>query len=413
MSRWTLFLVSCLAFGLVGSCTSDETVPFTLSIEKSADCVSVSEFQLVVQSEGVKLWDAGSALSGTVYTEEISDSGSGTLTGIFYLKFTPDSGQATLMYQLSFDPSQAGELKLSLNCATMPPVVSATLDGAAVEVKQPGGGDDDDDTTDGDTDGDFEQEGNECLAGTIQCIGGSSPVFYCDNGYNRFFACQAACAYLTDAMTTAGLIPSCCDCQTVQPDGDTETDGDVDGDTDGDEDGDGEGEPTCGSSENPPSSVFFQAEDRFDDQESVPWGEVILAESDSSTVSGQYVLLRSSCSDDLEEIVINFTIDREFKYNFNIDYVQCHDWGQVQVFVDDNTEALELLEPVFEDKTLLSLHTPTCPDDSGAYAKKNNLYKSICLASGNHKLRMRVQGHEAMSTGCRIGVDYIKIQADY
>ncbi len=417
MIRWITPFVFCLGFLFAGSCTDDETVPFTLSVQKGTSCSTVDRFQFIVQEDGLKLWEKSSTLSGASYENEISSPGSGDLNALFYLAFSDNS--PTVAYSFTVDPSGAEELKLTIDCAEMPPILSAYLDDSPLDVTQPSVNDDDDDSTDDDDDildGDI--DGDACQAGAAYCAGGVKPIAVCIAGVEfQTFPCISACDLMPEILEANSLDPSCCDCDAVlNPDGDTDDDDDsTDGDAEGDDDDDvtDDDDDSCGAGTSPPSSLFFQAEDRLDGLGSS--GTISPTTSESSSVSGQYLLLRSSCpSDELEEIVIDFTIDREYLYNFNVDYVQCGNWGNVEVFVDDATEALVLMNPPFPDTpTLLSLHSASCPSEAEAYAKKNILYESLCLGQGNHKLRFRVNGHEAMSTGCNIGVDYIKIQADY
>ncbi len=199
------------------------------------------------------------------------------------------------------------------------------------------------------------------------------------------------------------------DCRYV--DGDT-TDGD---DSDGDIDGN-----QCGNPDDLIAPILRRAEDLFRETQSTPTDAAAIVTSDNPDFEDDtYVRLNATedgfLNGDLQELAFLVDINITHLYNFYINYACGPNWGEVALFLDDETTPLKTTG----GDTKLSLH---CSPSGGydAALEAQVVYEPVCLSgsdldsedplAGVHWLRMRVFGRDAAeSNGYVIGADYISL----
>ncbi len=198
------------------------------------------------------------------------------------------------------------------------------------------------------------------------------------------------------------------DSEIVESDGDAEADVDeIDGDIDGDVDGDvdleseveAEGESGCDWVDVPDSAFSFYAKDKVLPSESTPGAAVeIVDATDNPAFSGEKNYAKLNATEIGHELALRLNIDTTYIYTLLIKYVKSDEWGKVEVYLDDETQPLQLQDGSGSEVDLAS---PTGPYNE-LLPNTATAYDPICLTGGEHVLRLRVSGTE--SSGYAIGV---------
>jgi hypothetical protein len=241
-----------------------------------------------------------------------------------------------------------------------------------------------------------------CEAGTKKC--GSNDVLKCNDAGNAW-----------------ELDHECGELQTCQlgecvggEDGDSDT-------TDGDQESDTEEEIDygCRPPTIQPGSNLATAENALIAESSNPSAAAIIADSTNTAFDdGTYARLDLPGRDagplddqgNVQEMALYLDIDQTYMYTILIDYVCGKDFGEMELYLDDDAEPLE---------RVLGSQPPDYIDlncDSGIESEKplkKITYESICIPEGIHTLKARVRGKASGSNGYTLGVDYIMVIPDY